>query len=65
MRNRKAVVVPLFCAMFGLFAFMQVVSRPRFETYHAVDVVQLMGSGVLLGVALAAAIMRLRPPSKE
>ena len=41
----------------GLFGLFSVMGRPQFATYHTVDVVQLLGSGVCFGVALTAAFV--------
>lgn len=60
MRNRRFVLVPLMVGMMGLI----LVSRnPRFETFHAVDVLQLLGSGMCFGAALVALLSgwRMRP----
>jgi hypothetical protein len=35
--------------MFGLLALLQIISRPRFETFHRSDVVQLVASGACFG----------------
>jgi hypothetical protein len=36
--------------------------RPRFASFHNVDVLQLLASGMCFGVALAALIALLRGP---
>jgi hypothetical protein len=61
--NRKtltsAVVVPLIIGLAGLMNLMQ---RPRFASFHSVDVVQLLASGMCFGVAVAALSALLRRP---
>ncbi|MFZ1032400.1 MAG: hypothetical protein WAN72_10445 [Candidatus Acidiferrales bacterium] len=63
MLNRKsltsAIVAPLIVGLIGLLTLMQ---RPRFAGYHNVDVLQLLGSGMCFGVALAALLALLRGP---
>jgi hypothetical protein len=63
MLNRKsltsAVAVPL---VIGLIGLMNVMRRPRFESFHNVDVLQLLASGMCFGVALAALLALLRGP---
>jgi len=55
----SSVVVPVFIGLIGL---SNIVSKPRFETFHTVDVVQLIASGMCFGVALVALIMFFRGP---
>ena len=52
-----AVAFPLIIGFIGLTQLMQ---RPRFASYHTVDVVQLLASGMCFGVALAALLVMLR-----
>lgn len=63
MLNRKsltsAVAVPL---VIGLIGLMNVMRRPRFESFHNADVLQLLASGMCFGVALAALLALLRGP---
>ena len=51
--------VPL---LFGLLSFTSMVGRPRFATFHATDVVQLVGTGMCFGVALATLVVFFRGP---
>ena len=61
MSNRlKPYFVPLFQAFFGLFALLNVASRPRFETFRMVDVVTLIGVGMCFGAALVSLVMLFR-----
>ena len=50
MVRRRRIVVAVVVGILGLF---NVLRLPRFETYHTVDVLQLVASGMCLGVALA------------
>jgi hypothetical protein len=59
-RNRMTVpsiVAPLIIGMIGLFSLTR---NPRFQSFHTVDVLQLIASGMCFGVALAALLMLLR-----
>jgi hypothetical protein len=55
----SAVVVPLIVGLIGL---MNLMHRPRFASFHNVDVLQLLASGMCFGVALAALLALLRGP---
>jgi hypothetical protein len=61
MANRKtlgsAVFIPVLMGSIGL---MNIMHKQRFELFHAVDVLQLIASGMCYGVALAALIALLR-----
>ena len=57
MGSKKTVFIPLVIGLIGLMPLMR---NPRFETYHTVDVVQLLASGMCFGVALAALLVKLR-----
>ena len=63
MPNRKflgsAVAIPVIIGSIGLTNLMR---QPRFESFHTVDVLQLLASGICYGVALAAAFSLLRGP---
>jgi uncharacterized membrane protein len=63
MLNRKsltsAVFVPLIVGLIGL---MNLMHRPRFASFHNVDVLQLLASGMCFGVTLAALLALLRGP---
>ena len=59
-RKRPPVViwvVPLLVGLAGLFRVMQ---SPSFAAYRAVDVVQLLGSGVCFGAVMVGVIFMLR-----
>jgi formate/nitrite transporter FocA (FNT family) len=63
MRTRRsqtaAIAAPLVIGLIGLTELMH---RPRFASIHAVDVLQLLASGMCFGVALVALVMLLRGP---
>jgi hypothetical protein len=59
MKLLTGLFVPLLIGLFGVFDFTQ---RPRFANFHAVDVVQLLASGMCFGIALTALIEFVRKP---
>ena len=61
-RKRPPVVVWLIPLVVGLAGFYRVTQSPNFEMYRAVDVVQLLGSGVCFGAAMVGVIFMLRRP---
>jgi hypothetical protein len=50
-------MIPL---LIGLAGFYRVTQSPHFELYRAVDIVQLMGSGVCFGATMVGVIFILR-----
>ena len=56
----KPYFVPLFQVFFGLFALLNVASRPRFEAFRMVDVVTLIGVGMCFGAAIVSLVMLIR-----
>ncbi len=52
-RSRGAIVL-----IIGLIGFMNVARNPRFETFHTVDILQLIVSGMCFGVALMVILGR-------
>lgn len=60
MPSRGRIVFPGAALFIGLIGLFQVIERPRFQAYHAVDVVQLVGCGVCFGVTLMWLILWLR-----
>ena len=53
----SAIFVPLFI---GLIGFVNLAQRPRFAVYHSVDIIQLLATGMCIGVALAAFFVWVR-----
>ena len=56
-RRLVSVVIP---AIVGLTSLLTVIGRPRFQTYHTVDVLELVASGMCFGVALVWMLMYFR-----
>lgn len=50
-------IVPLLIGLVGLY---RVTQSPGFAMYRAVDIVQLLGSGVCFGVTMVGLIFMLR-----
>jgi hypothetical protein len=55
----SAVVLPIIIGCVGLTHLM---SQPRFQSFHNVDILQLIASGMCFGVALFALILLIRGP---
>jgi hypothetical protein len=51
--------VPL---IIGIFGVVDLTHKPRFASFHSVDVVQLIASGMCFGIALTALIEFIRGP---
>jgi hypothetical protein len=63
MSSRRKLVVPFIVPLLiGLGGFSNVARSPRFETFHTVDVIQLIGTGMCFGVALYTLVIFLRGP---
>lgn len=61
MRNRRqAVSGALVLMSVGLIGLYNVASKPRFGTLRAVDVVQLIATGMCFGVAFVLLVMFFR-----
>jgi hypothetical protein len=58
-RRFAAIFVPAFVGLIGL---LSLINRPRFQTYHTVDVVQLLASGMCFGIALTGLLRIFRGP---
>jgi predicted RND superfamily exporter protein len=56
-RILPAIVLPVIIGLVGFFSLTQ---RPRFQTFHTVDVLQLLATGMCFGIALAVLIATLR-----
>jgi hypothetical protein len=52
--------VALFIGFMGFAALSNVASKPRFQTFHAVDVVGLLAAGTCFGVAICVLVTFLR-----
>ena len=59
-RKRPPIVVWMIPLLLGLAGFYRVTQSPHFDLYRAVDIVQLMGSGVCFGATMVGVIFMLR-----
>ncbi len=59
-RKRPPIVVWMMLLLLGLAGFYRVTQSPHFDLYRAVDIVQLMGSGVCFGATMVGVIFMLR-----
>ncbi len=59
-RKRPSIMIWMIPLLVGLVGFQRVTQSPSFETYRAVDIVQLLGSGVCFGAAMVGVIFMLR-----
>lgn len=62
-RRRIQMSMGAFAACIGLTSFLAVAGKPRFETYHRLDVIRLMTSGAGIGIALVSLIPFLQSSS--
>jgi len=59
-RKRPPIAVWIIPLLIGFAGFYRVRQSPGFEMYRAVDIVQLLGSGVCFGAAMVGVIFMLR-----
>lgn len=59
-RKRPPVVALIAAVLIGLLGLIRVMEKPRFKSYHKVDVVQLVVSGAMFGAALTGLVVRFR-----
>ncbi len=64
-RKRTLWVSILVLIVIGSVGFVNMSQHARFQAFHTVDVLQLLGTGMCYGVALAGIIALLRGPSAE
>jgi len=57
-----SIIVLIFIGSIGFFNLSQ---RPRFQTFRSVDVLQLLGTGMCYGVALAGIFALFRKRNEE
>jgi hypothetical protein len=56
--------MPIILIAAGVIGIADLVERPRYQTYHTADIVQLIASGMCFGVALARLLTRSpKPPA--
>lgn len=58
--GRKHLPRALVPLLIGLIGLSNVIRQPRFQAFHTVDVLQLVGSGMCFGGALFAVIVFFR-----
>ena len=58
MKARRTGAIAIFIGLLGLVTLMR---NPRFQTFHAVDILQLLASGMCFGIGLTAILGRLKP----
>jgi hypothetical protein len=56
----KAVAAIAVPGILGLIGLITLMGRPQFQAIRSVDALQLLASGILLGVALAEVLARMR-----
>jgi hypothetical protein len=60
-RQRRRRLVPIWVPLLmGLLSLSNMLSRPRIALLHGSDIVQMIGTGMCFGVALATLIVFLR-----
>ena len=59
-RKRPPIMVWTIPLLVGFVGFYRVTQSPNFGMYRAVDIVQLLGSGVCFGAAMVGVIFMLR-----
>jgi len=59
-RRKTAVAMIVISIVVGITSLTTVISRPRFSGYAAVDVIELVASGMCFGVALVAIVRSVR-----
>jgi len=58
--KRRPFAIWTIPLLIGFAGFYRVTQSPNFEMYRAVDIVQLLGSGVCFGAVLVGMIFMLR-----
>lgn len=64
-RGRSLAASVFVLILVGSIGFFSLTQRPRFQAFHAVDVVQLLATGMCYGVALAGIVAMLRKPRTD
>ena len=59
-RKRRPIVIWIIPLVIGFAGLYRVTQSPGFEMYRAVDIVQLLGSGVCFGATMVGIIFMLR-----
>jgi hypothetical protein len=50
--KRRGFVFVFIPLMFAIFSGLNIFGNPRFQNYRAVDIVHVLGTGMLLGAAI-------------
>jgi hypothetical protein len=53
--RRQLYLAPVFMIVMGIAGFFSVANRPSFQAYRAVDVITLIGVGMVFGAAIVSA----------
>jgi hypothetical protein len=64
-RGRTLATSIILLVFVGSIGFFNLTQRPRFQTFHTVDVLQLLATGMCYGLALAGLLALVRKPSAE
>ena len=62
--RRRRVFLFVFLLMFGSFALLGIMNKPRFETYKKSDVVQLIASGLCFGIGIGVLVGKRKFPGE-
>lgn len=60
--RRELVRIFVILAVFGLVSLFNMLNKPSFAIMRAVDIVQLIGTGMCFGAAIVALVLFLRNP---
>ncbi len=60
MADRRLLPSVFILIVVGLIGVFSLTTRPRFQAFHTVDVLQLIVSGMCFGVALARLLSAVR-----
>jgi hypothetical protein len=52
--RRKPYFLPLLMVFMAVIVFSNIAGRPSFQSYRVVDVMTLIGVGMMLGVAISS-----------
>ena len=52
--RRKRYFLPIMMLFMAITVFFNIAGRPSFQSYRAVDVLTLIGVGMMLGVAVTS-----------
>lgn len=63
--RRFQVLMAVFLIFIGLVNFSGVAGKPRFETYHRLDVARLILAGAGFGVALVLLVQLFKSPGSR